>query len=246
MIMNSSLISKVSLLLVGVLACGSGLAMNEDVTARRGFVAAHPDMYWRTLAQDDVSAGRLPQAFERFRRSAHYADKASQAMVAEMLWKGEGVAQNRPLAYAWMDLAAERGYKDLLVVREQYWAGLTVDERARAIEVGAEVYAEFGDDVAKPRMARELQRARSNITGSRLGRVGTLVIPGSLNEHGTNSADSTVDGSSFGHVTDGSIYFADKYWVPKLYWEWQDTQWSEGGSGRVTVLPIQQAPPVEP
>ena len=81
--------------------------------------------------------------------------------------------------------------------------------------------------------------ARSKVTGSRLGRVGTLVFPGSLNEHGTSS---TVDVSSFGHITDGSIFFADKYWVPKLYWQWNDEQWNEGEPGHVTVPPIQ---PVE-
>jgi len=48
--------------------------------------------------------------------------------------------------------------------------------------------------------------------------------------------------ASLGSTTDGSIFFADKYWNPKLYWEWQDVQWKEGKTGRVEVLPIQSLP----
>lgn len=210
-------------------------AEGEDVTRERGFIEAHPDMYWRELGQQSLKMGRSRDALSNFRKSASYADKASQAMVAEMLWNGTGVAQDRALAYAWIDLAAERGYRDLLAVREKYWSALTPDEQIRAVEVGQKVYDEFGDTVAKPRMNRELTRARGQITGSRLGRVGTLSIPKSI---APKVQDAGMDAVNVGGI-DGSIYFADKYWKPELYWKWQDAQWNEGGSVHVEVLPIQ-------
>ena len=92
--------------------------------------------------------------------------------------------------------------------------------------------------MAKPRMAKELQRAKQSHRQSP-GRVGTLVVPGSLNEPGTTS---TVEVSSFRHVPDGSIFLPTRIGCRNHCWQWQDEQWSEAGPGPVTVLPIQ---PVE-
>jgi len=217
-------------------ATGMACAQHEDVTQNSGFIKAHPDMYWRALGQRALKRNRLGEAFSDFRRSARYADKASQAAVAAMLWNGWGVAKDRPLAYAWSDLAAERGYKDLLAQREKYWSELSLYEQARAKEVGEKVYAEFGDDVAKPRMNVELQRVIDNITGSHLGHVGTLSASKSFDEF-KEDVNHNIQGFS-GSVTDGSIFFADQYWKPELYWKWRDAQWNDG-AGRVEVLPIQ-------
>ena len=108
--MKSSTFGKivfaVSLATLSGLAC----AQHEDVTQNSGFIKAHPDMYWHALGQRALKRNRLGEAFYDFRRSARYADKASQVAVAAMLWNGWGVAKDRPLAYAWADLAAERGY----------------------------------------------------------------------------------------------------------------------------------------
>jgi hypothetical protein len=54
------------------------------------------------------------------------------------------------MAYIWMDLAAERMYHDFLVLREHYWARLDPLQQAQAIERGQQVYADYGDRVAKP------------------------------------------------------------------------------------------------
>src|SRR3546814_9279963 len=70
-------------------------------------------------------------------------------MVAEMLWNGDGVERDRALAYAWMDLAAERGYAGFLGLRERYWSALDEAGRARALEAGQEVYAHYGDAAAR-------------------------------------------------------------------------------------------------
>ena len=215
---------------------GFACAQHEDVTQNSGFIQLHPDMYWHALGQRALKRNRLGEAFSDFRRSARYADKASQAVVAAMLWNGWGVAKDRPLAYAWSDLAAERGYTDLLAQREKYWSELSPGEQAQAIEVGKKVYAEFGDDVAKPRMNVELQRVTDDITGSHLGHVGTLSASKSFDEF-KNDVNHHTQGYQ-GSATDGSIFFADRYWKPALYWKWRDEQWKDG-AGRVEVLPIQ-------
>src|SRR3546814_13111981 len=81
-------------------------------------------------------------------------------MYALMVGQGEGGITDRAQAYAWMDLAAERGYPELLAQREQFWRALSSDERARAREIGESLYATYGDAVAKHRLERELRRGR--------------------------------------------------------------------------------------
>ena len=117
-----------------------------------GFVESHPDLRNYRLGLQSYRAGDLEKAFRYFRIASRYSDKPSQSLVAEMYWYGKGVEQDRPLGYAWMDLAAERGYVRLLGLREKYWEAMDAGERERALEVGEQVYADFGDAVAKRRL----------------------------------------------------------------------------------------------
>jgi hypothetical protein len=187
-----------------------------------GFLAAHPDLQNRMRGLEAYEAGRFEEALKYYRRAAYYADKASQAMVAEMLWKGEGVARDPALAYAWMDLAAERGYRGFLRFREQYWQALDGSDRERALDEGRAIYARYGDAAAKPRIAAVLRRGLSQTTGSRLGSVGALKI--------------TVPGPGGVPLTiDGSKYYDPRYWDPKQYAEWHDRVWMNPRVGRVDV-----------
>ena len=79
----------------------------DPAVLTEGFLAAHPDLRWRAEGV-----------------------RASQAMIAAMYWDGTGVVRDRPIAYAWMDLAAERMYHDFLLYREAYWNALDAGERA--------------------------------------------------------------------------------------------------------------------
>lgn len=100
------------------------------------FNASHPDLFWRRAGTLDYERGRHAEAMLKFRRAARYADKAAQAMIAQMLWNGDGVAADRALAYAWADLAAERGYPRFIATRERFWneldAGKGSARRAKA------------------------------------------------------------------------------------------------------------------
>lgn len=191
------------------------------ILSSQGFLSAHPDLGNRLQGLESFRQEKYPRAMDDFLRAARYADKPSQGMVAEMYWNGTGVAADRAAAYAWMDLAAERAYPMLLVKREQYWEALSAEERERALDIGRQLYAEYGDDVAKPRLERVLRRAKRNTTGSRTGAVGFLEIqiptPGGMRS------------------VDGSQYYAEKFWNPALYWRWQDYDWKKPGKGSVDV-----------
>ena len=207
---------------------------DERVVGSQGFLSAHPDLRWRLEGQKEYGKGNAELALQYFRRAARFADKPSQGMIAEMLWNGEGAPQDRPAAYAWMDLAAERAYRPMLIRRELFWKALTPAERERAIQVGEALYAEFGDDVAQPRLEKKLRSERNRVTGSRTGFVGSLqiVIP-------TLSGDLTVDGSS---------YYHPDYWEPERYWTWQEKGWKDPPRGVVDVGPLSstRSAPAEP
>ena len=190
-----------------------------------GFLASHPDLRGRREGQAAFEAQRYADAFTHFREAARYADKASQAMLAEMLWTGTGVPVDRPLAYAWMDIAAERAYVPFVAKREQYWNALDEAERAKALDVGRPLFDEFRDAVAQDRLERKLKKAKRHIAGSRTGFVGFLrvVIPG--------PGGVPID-------IDGERFYDDTYWEPDQYWAWQDSIFKDP-KGTVTVEPLE-------
>lgn len=200
----------------------------DPAVMTEGFLAAHPDLRWRGEGIRAYDADAHVLAANYFRRAARYADKASQAMLAEMYWRGIGVDQDRVLGYVWMDLAGERLYRDFIVMRERYWNELDERERAAVIERGEAVYAEFGDAVAKPRLDTILRRERRRTTGSRTGFVGNLtIIPNSGPLGGT------------GMTLSGEQYYAKEYWEPEHYWQLQDEIWNAPPRGRVDASDLQ-------
>ncbi len=225
-------------ILLAVIMLTSGLAIAaeesekpeqpEALTQSASFLSGHPDLRWRTEAAKSYFDGRYEDALKQFKRAARHADKPSQAMVAEMYWRGEGVAADRAIAYAWMDLASERHYRDLLIKRERYWNELAPTERERALVIGDAVYAEYGDAVAKPRIEAALRRARSQTTGSRTGFVGALKV-------------MISDGSGGFMEVDGSQYYAAKYWKPEEYFKWQEQVWVDAPRGQVDVGELEPA-----
>lgn len=118
----------VAVLLAGMLA--KMPAAQAERTPRRidaaqwslpSFRDAHPDLKHRLLAQQALDAGDYAIAIREFTRAADFGDKLSQAMLAELNLTGEGVAKDLARAYAWMDLAAERGFAPFVGKRESIW-----------------------------------------------------------------------------------------------------------------------------
>lgn len=186
-----------------------------------GFLSGHPDMRYRLLAQRELADKSPEDAFRFFQRASFYGDKPSQAMVAEMLWEGKGTTRDRALAYAWMDLASERGYVDFLRFRERYWAALDETERNRAITEGQAIYARYGDAAAQPRIEAVLRREKRKATGSRTGFAGNVQI--------------YVPGPGGTEQIDGSKFYDPQYWDPARYRAWQDAIWMAPRTGIVSV-----------
>ena len=200
----------------------------DQLMITAGFLNGHPDLRFRLLGLEKHKAGDREKAFQYFQYASFYGDKPSQGMVAEMLWTGVGTAQDRPLAYAWMDLAAERGYEGFAGLRERYWTELSESERTKAISLGQDIYARYGDAAALPRIATKLRRERRALTGSRTGFAGNvkIIVP-------TATGTTQIDGTKF---------YDDRYWDPAQYQAWQDSVWMKPRIATVNVGSAQQIP----
>lgn len=235
--------------MAGLLLVATNAAAESDVTTRQfepdrriaqseGFISARRDVFHRREGIRHVVDGQYAAAAEAFRAAARYADKLSQATYAEMLWQGRpGVAQDRALAYAWMDLAAERGNSvALLARREAYWEALTEAERAHALDVGEAVYAEYGDEVAQPRQERVMQRARRGSTGSRVGAAsGNLRVVMASDMMGSDPWGNLASQSGI----DGAQYYDDRYWEPARHWALQDREMERALQYRINIGDIE-------
>lgn len=214
-----------------------------------GFLDSHPDLRFRLLGLRHLQEGQHERARMFFHRAGRYADKMSLGMVAEMLWNGQGQAADRALAYAWMDVAAERGYRLFAVQRERYWSELDEAQRTRALQVGQDLLSEYGDAAAQPRIAAALRRAVKKVTGSRAGSTAgrnlEIWIPG---PSGTAVGDGQSTDNFF--IISGASFYEPQFWDPEQYQVWHDTmwEWSESQAGRVTVgdLEIPDASQPEP
>ncbi|KAG1385049.1 hypothetical protein G6F59_017638 [Rhizopus arrhizus] len=103
-----------------------------------------------------------------------------------------------------MDLAAERGYKGFLELRERYWAALSEAEQVQAVTEGEAVYARFGDAAAEPRLALAMRREQKRMTGSRTGFAGNvkILVPAAIGIPRSTASGRTPSGRRRGwHVS---------------------------------------------
>lgn len=197
----------------------------EKVMSSDAFLSSHPDLRYRLLGLKAYQSADYAKALAHFKRAAKFADKPSQGMVAEMLWSGQGGPVDRPLAHAWMDLAAERKFEVMVVQRDRFWRKLTEAERAQALTLVKPLFAEYADKVAQPRLERLLRNERRTTTGSRTGFTSNLMI--------------TLPGPAGDVKVHGHEFYQDKFWKPEAYWAWHEEDWKELPKGRVDVGPLQ-------
>lgn len=189
-----------------------------------------PNELWRLYGSDAAAKGDYGDAARHFRHAARYGDKYSQHRISLMYWHGAGVERDRALAYVWADLAAERMYPSFVVLREKMWMAMGKTERERALQLGQALYDEFGDEVAKPRLAQAIASSTRDITGSRTG-----FYDERLQVIGTSRGHSL--GGDLGNFDLSPMYAAWRR-DPVRYWAVEDTVW---GQGKVEVGEVERA-----
>jgi len=123
-------------------------------------------------------------------------------------------------------------YPNFVIKRERYWQLLDADQRRNAIRRGQALLAEYGDDVAKPRLAKVMRQAKRETTGSHAGFVsgGLKITPMTGPLAGTGVTMSPEE------------YYAPEFWEPARYFASQDAEWGAPKHGNVNVGDLQNLP----
>lgn len=147
------------------LTTASFMALDAQLPAAKG----RPNEEGRLNGLKAYAQGQYRHATQSFEMAAAHADKFSQHYLSLMLWHGVGQPPDRVRAYTWADLAAERGARQLLAIREKMWMALSPAEQAQVEALGPEFYARYGDATAKPRAEGAMRAFQRDMTGSRVG-----------------------------------------------------------------------------
>lgn len=208
-----------------------------DIDQQLKTAKGHPNEEWRLQGLKRYVNGQYVMAVEYFERAAGYADKYSQLYLSLIYWHGVGMPADPVRAYVWADLAAERGSRSLLLMREKIWSELSEQQRRDAVSAGGAYYERYGDDVAKPRAEAEIRRFARNMTGSHVGLNVSAInielggpISGSFDETpGMRVASAMVNGT-----TSELEFYADNRTRLDQYWKVQDSMLG----GKVEVGPL--------
>lgn len=209
----------------------------------------HPDLFGEFAGMRHFAKGDYTGALKYFRSGAYYADKLSQLSIGLMYFNGQGVARDPVAACAWLELAAERNFPSYVAERDGVCKTLTDAQRTQAAALLEDkLLPEYGDKVAKRRMATALAHARLEMTGSRVGYdFGISTFTGAIGTLSPGNADTQDCGAptvSFGGMLvpldncSRSGLWQSWFWDPKTYFAVRD-----GAYGVVTVGELK---PVEP
>ena len=190
----------------------------------------HPDLFGEYAGMRLYSEGHYAAAIKYFKYGARYADKLSQLSIGLMYENGQGVAKDPVTACAWLALASERKFPSFIATRNRVCEALTPAQHDQAVAVLEKLMPEYGDTVAKKRMVRALDMARTEATGSRLGFDSGVTTTGVKSScSGPTVGDAPIAGC-------GSTDFWSPWrWDPKKYFAARDARWR----GVVTVGSLQ-------
>lgn len=194
--------------------------------------SVHYDQVFRWRAMEAFQSGQVAAAIRDFERAARYADKPSQFALGVIHMNGSGVPRDRALAYAWLDVAAERGYEEIVEQRDLLWSQLTDGERTAGRFLAKRLLGKYGDARAKPRHRSKTLAALQHSLGKSKS-VRDDVIVTDLQ----NCSAGVVDFRRGNPCSERDFY--SSRFDPKHYWAVQDAAW--GASGVVEVGPVLRA-----
>jgi hypothetical protein len=115
-------------------------------------------------------SGNYKRSFFIFRNElAPIGDKYSQYMVGFMHLTGKGTVEDRVAAAAWYRLAAERGTREFVKVRDQLMVSLTPEQVRDCDRRFVELRKDYGDLSLIMRALRDDLEILRERTGSRIG-----------------------------------------------------------------------------
>ena len=144
-------------------------------------------------AEEVYSRTEYKRAFSIYMNElAPIGDKYGQYMVGFMYLTGKGVEEDRIAASAWYRLAAERGTKEFVQVRDQVLRALSDEERAESDRQFIELRKQYGDLVLLTKAIRKDYEELRKFTGSRLSPGGSPVMVVQMGGRDANLAPHLV------------------------------------------------------
>jgi TPR repeat protein len=126
----------------------------------RSYETLLPGDYYACLAKYYFQRKHYRQMVEMLEESAHWANKDAQYTLGLIYYNGDtpGVPANRPLAIAWLALAAERKNPAYLQAYDAISLRSTPEEIQAATNISNKMKLEYGDKVAGLRALRQFNR----------------------------------------------------------------------------------------
>jgi hypothetical protein len=236
---------RIAAFLIGALSCLGAIAADDasnDSEVQKTLKAMHnastwfhPDLYGLTQGMHEYARQHYAAALKLYEVGALHADKLSQLCIGLMHLNGEGTEKDPVAAYAWIDIAAERGYPQFVATRDDVAKTLTADQLDQAKRLRTKLGERYGDAVAKPRMALQLKLGMMNFTGSRTGFDSGVT---QISEVPCGPA-LVIGGRAVPQIGCGGMndFLAKDNWKPELYFAARDREWMP----QVTVGPVTDA-----
>jgi len=183
----------------------------------------HPDLFGEYAGVRRYAHHQYKEALRYFEVGAYYADKLSQLSIGLIHLNGEGVRKDPVTAYAWIDLAAERGYPDFVATRDRVLAQLTPEQRDQAQAQRDKLAQKYADAVAKPRMEQQLRIGAAQMTGSHTGFDSGVLHAAMKQNCGVGAVIGGVSVPVAG--CGGNDIYAKSRWEPNQYFASRDAQW---------------------
>jgi uncharacterized protein len=200
----------------------------------RTSTTGHPDLAGEFAGMQAFARGDFAAALKGFEQGARYGDKLSQLSIGLMYLNGQGVDKDPVTAFAWVAIAAERKYPRFLDTRDRIWADLDAQQREKGKALVEQLYGQYGDLVAKPRLEHAMHQSLADMTGTGLsyatGNNVVMIVP---DQYKKRCTDTTINGAP---VSGCGENLQDKSrWDPKEYMKLRDGTWT----GTVTVGEVQ-------
>lgn len=180
--------------------------------SRMGFTgpegSGRPGIYYFKKAVKAFDKDQYAFAIDMYEVSASWAYKPAQYNLSVMYARGHGVPVDLPRAAAWIALAAERGDSRYISARDAIVVSLDSEQVETANRILEQLKPKYADERALKKAKRRWRDTRRDVTGSRLGFVGSAKI-GGVGNSTVSAGNDMINPADFlgSRINDASIEF---------------------------------------
>jgi uncharacterized protein len=155
--------------------------------------------------------GNFEKAYKEFLEAAAYGDHYAQRNIGAMYYRGEFVAKDMAIAYAWMSLAAQEKSFQEKGTHLNIYKKLSDEQKKVADEKYKALLAEYGDQAVQARLSPKMSTTSLSVQKQRLLKSVSPKYPQDLLERGASGfVDIIFSIDKNGTTYDQMIYFTSE------------------------------------